>query len=268
MEKYKRQNNFQRHFDYFKERIIISVKSFIEYKGNFYSIFISEVFTYIITLVFYFVYIDLSENSFLDWNLLNFLIFLLLVKFSLRFNNLFYFSGFSKKLLNGDLNSKLLKPISPYFAMILNLASGKIVMTSITFILLVIILLYSNFENYFLALLIWIIGFIGSTFLVNTLAILSFFLKGNIGLPFIKNEVEMISKNFTYAPFENQFLISKILFLFLPQSLIAYLTLNILLGKIIYFSIYFIPVLFYSIIIILFHLFLWKIGLKKYEAFV
>lgn len=254
-------------FNYLKERIIISLKSFVEYKGNFYSILISDLFTYIITLIFYFVYINLSGNSFLDWNLVNFLTFLLLVKFSLRFNNLFYFTGFSKRLLNGDLNSKLIRPIPTYFSMILNLSSGKVIMTLISFVLLLIILLYSNLENYFLAFLVWSIGFIGSTFLVNTFEISSFFLKGNIGLPFMKNEIEIISKNFTYAPFENQFLISKVLFLFLPQSLIAYLTLNILLGEISYFSIYFMPLLFYSTIIILFHFIIWKYGLKKYEAF-
>jgi ABC-type uncharacterized transport system permease subunit len=257
-----------KYLSYIKERIIISLKSFVEYKSNFYATFIVDIFNFTIVLTFYFVYIGVIESSILNWTLVNFFLFFLFTNLTTKANNLFYFWEFREVLLRGDLNLHITKPISPYIAIMLNgLKSGRFVTTMIVLLITLFTISLTPTQNHFEAVILYIIGFIGTIYLANLFQIFGFFMKGKSQIQKIRGNSKIITKNFTFAPFENNFTISSILFLLLPQSLIAYLVTNILIGNIKYFTNYFLALTIYTIIIVIVNLTLWHYGLKKYEAF-
>ncbi len=257
-----------KYFEYFYEKLIISIKSFLEYKSDFYAIFLKEIFTFGITIIFYLVYIDLVGDFILNWDVYDLIFFYILTKFSLRLNNIFYFSNFSKELLKGNLNIHLFKPISTYFVYLTNnFKQGKVVVLFIYLIILVIVLFLYTLENYFLSFLFWIIGFMGSLFFSNTIEILGFFIKDSSSIKLMSKSVEEISQRFTYAAFENHIYFAKIIFVFLPQGVVCYLTYQILLGNLTYFYNYILVLISYLFILGVINLFIWRQGLKKYEAF-
>lgn len=253
---------------YTKERVILSLKSFVEYKGNFYATLFTDILNFIFTLIFYTIYNEVIPNEILNWNLSMFLLFFLLTNLTTKANNLLYFWKFRQNILGGNLNLYLTKPISPYVAIMLNgLKSGRFVTTMIVFLITLSTIMVLPTQSYGYAFIFYLIGYIGTLYLANSFEIFGFFMKGKSQFQKVRNNTRIVIKNFTFAPFENNFSLSTVIFLLLPQSLLAFFVTNILIGNINYFQEYFFILLLYTTIIISINLFIWKQGLKKYEAF-
>lgn len=64
-----------KYLNYLKEKLIITFKTMKEYRSNFYASLISDIFNIIIVMIFYSVYMKLTENSLLNWSLFDFFTF-------------------------------------------------------------------------------------------------------------------------------------------------------------------------------------------------
>jgi ABC-type uncharacterized transport system permease subunit len=211
---------------------------------------------------------NLTNNTFLDWTIKDFIIYYFITKFTLRFGNLFHFKNFPIILTSGHLNQYLVRPISSYFCLsIENLRSGKIVITTFFFLILMIIFFIFPLENFGFAILLWTWGFTGSYLFINFTEIISFYFVKGFGLRELKSKTNDITRTFTFASFEQNKILSTIIFIFLPQALYSFLTYEILRGNLQYFFNYINYIILYTIIMIIINCIMWKQGLKKYEAF-
>lgn len=257
-----------KYIEYTKIKFYLSLITIKEYKSNFYASLFADIFNFIILMIFYMLYMDLTQKTFLDWTLINFITFFLITNFSTKLRNLLYFWRFPILVRNGHLNQLLTKPISTYYQIILSaLKSGRLLTTMMVGFILINVILFNDYGNYFFAFIIWLLGFIGSLFLSNLIQILGFFLKKDIGLNEIHNQATTITRNFTFAPFENNVTLSTILLGIMPLAIVAYVTFNILNGLTEYFFNYILYFTGYALIMIILNLYFWKLGLKKYEAF-
>ena len=106
-------------------------------------------------MIFYSVYIDITQDSFLDWKNIDFLIFFLITNFSVKLKGLMFFWGFTEMIKKGRLNMLLTKPISVYYQIITSaLKTGRLFTGIIVFTILTTLLTLSNYTNYFSAFII------------------------------------------------------------------------------------------------------------------
>lgn len=255
---------------YIHENFKIMLKSLVEYKSNFYSSIIEQVFYYFAIGILLFVLYD-NFASLVGWNLEQFIFYMVLYDFVLVFVNLFFWG---KDLVfdipSGNLSQYINKPINPLIAYIFSrLSAETILQVVISSLFIISLLIYFNLSFYTLLLSVLILINISLLFFLFRIAITSFAFYG-VGftkyLYRIENNFFFIMQQYP-TPFFMRTKLSKIL-MFYPFFFIGSLLIPLLLETplqnffIQLSSIIILMILFLSIGIIN-----WKLGLKKYEAF-
>lgn len=255
----------RRHLDYFFTKIFLSIQKMKEYKADFYSMMFFDIILLISYIIAYTVIGNLI-SPFLNWKIGDFFLlfcFSLLAWKILWIHNL---RGFSSRLLKGELNIAMVKPINVYF----NIATEQINFQNIIsgfglFLLAVIYIIYDqSYENFLLAFFIFIFGSVYLVVIFNFIQSFSFFIKRNEFIYNIVFDTEGLINKYTPKTFEGTS-ISYLFYLF-PAS-IGFFLIEALNGRIKQFLFYFPYLLFSFFVLILGTYILWHYGLKKYEAF-
>ena len=113
MEKYLNQNEFKRNLNTVIQGLIIGFKESLEYPAN----TIALLFVMTLNFTIYFFIFTISNNLFLqslNWELIDFSIFMLLTNFCNRFFYIFDSRYLFRRLLDGELNVVLTKSSFTY----------------------------------------------------------------------------------------------------------------------------------------------------------
>lgn len=260
---------FKHYFNYFKENFIVSFKSLVEYKTNLYNLLFIEVFLAFSMLTFGFV---LAENfsEQIGWTFFH---FILLYYISMLVNDLagmFYFNkSLFYRLTEGNFNSYLSKPGNPFLIYIFSYSFNVLISVSIYTVILTVLFIYLKFSilNIFIALLVMFFSIILYVYFYHFLNSVSFFsLKSGEFLTRFLWNGNRLAGTYPY-PFFNK-LKYKFFMLIFPGFITSALTIPILFGDSIFdlkYQLIFLVILF---LISFFGVkFMWKIGLKRYEAF-
>jgi ABC-type uncharacterized transport system permease subunit len=245
------------------ERIKQVMKANKEYKVNFYSILFFDIILLGTYLLFYQIY-SKFVGEIIGWNSYDFILYYFALYFGSKGKWLFSLQYFTQRLLRGDLNTILTKPVNPFLFENLKIVNGPtLILMPISFLLFLIVAIKGNYSNIFLGSLILIFGTILEIIMINFLESLAFFIKNNRFLLEMFFHTIYINEEYTPKVFEK---ISNLFYL-LTTSIYGYFVVEILKSKFNLF-IKFIPLIliFYSIIVFLTFI-IWKIGLKKYEAY-
>ena len=258
-----KRNSIQRHVDFMKQIYIQAFKQIREYPANFFSIFYFDIVLTIVYLLFYSVFQNLA-SLFLDWTYIDFILFLISISLVTKSMYFFIILGFRDKLLSGELNLWKSKPIHPFIGISSRSKDGAIYTTFIFVPFLIFFCLYGDYENIFLGFFLLILSLIYYVVYIDFLESLAFIMKENSFMIRIGKDVAYLNERFTPKVFENSLLF--ILF-YLPTALFGFYFIELVNGR----YDYLIQHMFGIILFFLFFLFgtyvLWKIGLKKYEAF-
>lgn len=264
----------------------IGLHNSIVYKGNFILGFISSVINLIIQLVFWPVYYnsgaDLSYAS-IDlitisgYNLKEMITYSVIIYFIQRIFSMMNISGVIKEdIMNGGLNIYLLRPVRYLWIKWLQSVSGQVL--NFSFSILLLLVAYFFLDLFFVypksIVKIFVVIFFVSlacilSFLINSIiGLLSFWLLETRSLGvFFNMTISVLSGSiFPIDLVKNQF--GNIL-KYLPFSYMAFIPVQIFLGKINETEIVKNMVICFVWIIILFFLLirLWKKGIRKYAAF-
>lgn len=245
------------------EKFKLALKENSEYKINLWSAFIINIVVIIILILFFSIFKNLAGDI-LNWNSYDFLIYTLLILTGSKSHFIFSIRRMKQLLLFGTLNQILSKPINPFiFASVNSLKGPVLIIFPILFISTLILIYFADYSNYLLFLSSFCFGFIIYSLTISFLESFAFFIKENSFLNLFYQESNRSVRLYTPKLFES---FSKG-FYFFPYALVAYFPLQILKGEVdLFFELlpYFF-ILFFVLIIAIY--FIWKIGLKKYEAF-
>ncbi len=251
------------YFDFILTKFSLSYKENSEYKINLWSAILANISIVFVFILFFEVLSSLISNI-LNWTRYDFILYSILILTGSKIYFIICIRKFNRFLLNGDLNTILTKPINPLFHQFFNNLRGPILIIFPILILIILILIFlGNYSNFLLAFLSFFLGFILLSLILSIAESLAFFMKNNFFIINLVQNINQSSRSFTPKLFEN----FSILFYFLPYSLIGFFTIEILNGKVIFFLNYLIIFLELILIFFILLLIIWKIGLKKYEAF-
>ena len=205
MEKYANQGVFRRNWNTLIEGLKIGIKEKLEYPAN----TIGLLFVICLNFVIYIFIFTIAENLFLqhlNWELLDFSMFLFLSYFCNRFYYIFYIVHLSKKLLEGELNIALKKPSNVFVFQNIKLINGQDFIV-LPFLLIPIILLFPYYETNFLVFLLFFLSMciynvIFAQF-VGSFAFLSKMLP--LTLQAVNKEMVAVTRTFTPKVFEFSF---------------------------------------------------------------
>lgn len=260
---FRKRNIFQKYLDLLFTKFIITIKEFKEYKSNTYSVLIVDILVLSVYVLFLSIYGAIIGNL-LNWETYDFLVYYLLMLFEWKFVWLFSLADFKTKLKNGELNSCLNKPINPFFYFsITKMNSATIITTLILFVSTIFFLFYGDYSHEILALSVALLGGFYFVIFFDFLESTSFFMKENSFLVLTGQKMDSLTKRFTPASFEGL----KYNFIYLmPGALGGFFPLMILKNNFIILN-YLTYILIVVLTLILGIYIMWKIGLKKYEAF-
>lgn len=252
------------YFSIFYEKFKQALNENKEYKTNLYGIILSDFFSLITYLLFFFVFRSFIGKEILNWNNFDFFIYTLILLVSGKIINLFSLWKLRNLILSGRLNSWIVKPINVYFfSSLLGIKGGRVVTTMFLFIILFFsILIKYNFL--FLGLLMWIFSIIYSILLLNIFFLLYFFFKGKNSFLEVIKYLNSVIRQFTPKVFDKSNL--EYFVLFIPTALMGYYTIEIFKGNFIIFHYYLKLILFFLFLLVI-NILMWEKGIKKYEAF-
>lgn len=264
--KFRKRNFFEKYSEVFFTKCKLALKENKEYKAQFWSVVLFDLILVCVILIFYTIYGNLI-NSILNWNLID---FFLLFCFQLLAGKFFWMHNlrfFSQRLLQGELNLYLVRPINSFFISSIKFISGSNILTGIVLFVITIGTIFTNsYENILLSILIWFLGSIYYLIFVDFLYSFGFFIKeSNFLVDLFNYELNFAIESYTPKMFENS-LFKYIAFL-LPSAIYGFFAVEALKGR---FDLlmYFLPYILISFFIMLFGVILmWHYGLKKYEAF-
>lgn len=251
--------------DLLVERSKISIKALFEYKANLYSILF---FDFILSLafgLFLFVFGGLVSDI-LFWSNYDFIVYFIVLLIGAKFKWAFSLIFFSHKLIKGDLNLVLTKPVSVYFFENLQeRAGGTLVTAPILFLIFLVCSYFFGFSflNVFYGSLILIFGIYYEIVLINFFESLAFYFKKN---DFLVNLFFRVSfANETYTPKLFESLTTG--FYFLSTSIYGFFIVEVLNSRYDLF-LWILPwiVLIILVLKVLIY-FIWRNGLRSYEAF-
>lgn len=270
MEKYK-QFGFKRNIDYIRINFFIMWKNLTEYKTNFYSSFVAELFYLSVMFIFYYV---LSDNfaSAIPWKTSDFFVYIILTSVMTTLSGLLLWKNTLFYVLKkGDLNSYLIRPINPnIFFVFSKIAPQAFVMLFIDSLLFVIgvvcfnIVLYNVVLSLFCFILVIILHIVFN-FWIFSLDMLKMGISSTT-FPIVDKLDNMIEQY--PAPFFEKSN-GKFLGLFVPIFFISSLVIPLIRGYDTMFSIK-LQILILIVLICSFFVGIvinWKYGLKRYEGF-
>lgn len=263
-------NYFKKNLDFIKEISIIQIKSIKEYKTNLYLGLIANItFSTLIFITF-----SILKNNFgaiFYWSYKEFILFFLFLEIFL-FIFAIWFNQLPKVLLRGEFNNYLLRPINPFINYAFsNVRYFNLLIAILYIILLMLYLIFIIPKFYFLKFLItFLFAIFGGIFYSSIhcfIDSMSFYLKKTDN---IKSNYHVLNEFYSRYPIS-----------FFKQSKLNYLGL-IAAGSYyasfttdFYFGYINITQLFYYFLILILLIitlsissyFLWKNGIKNYEAY-
>lgn len=263
-------NNY---INYIKTIFIIKLKTLLEYPINLYMGIannISSIFVQIIILSA----IAYNFESLVGWSYKEYLFFILIQNLFLRvFGGILFFNRILKMLiLRGVLNTFILRPLSPLFQYIINVIPTQAPVIGTTYIigLIIYIIYYFNsisLINLTLAIILSFLGVILTFLIIRCLESLNFFFKTastTLISPYLNGSdifysypAHMFQNNIKYLTYifgNVYFGTYATLIMFNKLEITTYITMTI-------------SLLITNLCLLLLLIFLWKQGLKKYEAF-
>ena len=262
---FRNRNFMTKHIEVYYSFLRLALKQNKEYKINLVMGFLANVTVTLAYFLFYFVYTNIS-NEFLGWKFYDFALMLLILLTASLGLRMFCIFLFQRTLLTGTMNLYLIRPVNPFFMSLSKFTGSIVFYTTLWFLISIIFVLIGNYQNYLLALLCFVIGFVGHVLIINNILSLSFFMKENdFLLTLYYHEFVNTIESFTPKVFENLFF-GNVLYL-VPISFVGYFVIEILKGNTTQFYIYlpwFIGVIFVSFIVLIIQ---WHYGLKRYEAY-
>lgn len=260
-----------KNLDYIKENYLIQLKSLNEYKTNIYfSILISTIFS----LVSYFALIVISKNfsDILPWGNNEILFFTFFGGFIALFFGAFWFSGNLRYyILSGSLNAFLTKPVNVFIQYFFTSSVFFVLLTSLIHLVFLMYVIFFIFDIVYLDRLFYcfILGFLSGIFAIFIYQFfdsLAFFIKESNFLFHIYVQPQYVFDRFPAVMFKNWI---KILSFFYAGAYIQSYSTAYYFGYISFSEV--LNMYFYLIVLIIVFLILvylvWKIGLKRYEAF-
>lgn len=259
--------NLKRNINFILASIIQGLKTLKEYKTNFYSMIISDLGLIFTISFFLFLFFEINETVFnLGWTTLDILLYSLIFAFTSKLCRLFSLMKIRFQLLSGEFNTFLFRPLSPFIMVCSKTLSGSRLVSDLIILPFIFFILFLNtYSNYLLAFSVWIFGYFYNLTLLNLLSSLSSFFKGLPNGFEMTIHINSITEKFTPLSFKNNYY----LFIFvslLPMSFVSFFVISILKGNFMFVDFFFLAFIIFILLLIL-QVFLWKYGLKKYEAF-
>jgi ABC-type uncharacterized transport system permease subunit len=256
-------NNIQKYFEIFFTKVIIALKENKEYKANLWNALITNVVSFLVILLFFSALSPLL-GEILGWTFRDYILYISMLLLLGKVHMVFTLKFLQRVLLNGDFNTILLKPVNSFFYFSTQF-KGVVLVTFSIFLLinLFLIFLYYNFSFIFLFYFLFSIIYVPLffSFFIST----AFFMKENSMFVNIPRQLNNRIKEFTPRSFEN-YSFGFLLYI-LPSGASAFILIEILRGNFIYSNII-LKIIFPSFLLIVLGIYvMWKIGLKKYEAF-
>ena len=258
---------FRRHVDTLLTKLILSLKSLKEYKANFYMMILSDIGSVFTGIIFFMVFLDLTEGFIFDWQRYDFILFSVIAPFSGKLTRLFSLMKLKTLLLRGTLNSFLTKPISVFIqCSMTTLTGGRGVSAMIMAFVGIVLILNGNYTNHLLAFCVWLFGYIYMTTLYTFFATLTFFFKGLPEENHIFATLNTISVRYTPRTFKASDSLYLIITL-LPVSTITYFVVETLRGNFNLFLVILPYVVISLFVFMILDIILWRKGMRRYEAF-
>ena len=264
MKKYTKQSEFKRNWSTLIEGLKIGIKERLEYPAN----TIGLLFVILLNFIIFVFIFTIAEDLFLqdlNWNIIDFSMFIFLSSFC----NCFYYMSNTRYLfrglLNGELNIALTKPSSSFIFQNIKMIDGSDVIVPF-FLIIPILFLIFYYDTNFLAFSFFLI----SMCIYNSIfaqCIGSFaFLSKMLPLTFHTIHQEMVAVTRTFTPKVFEFSFAKHYIYTLYFSLSGFGLVELLLNKE-----YILQYFYYSyvvmIVLVLITYLNWKYGLKRYEAY-
>jgi ABC-type uncharacterized transport system permease subunit len=258
-------NNSTRYFNYFITKINLGLKEGKEYKVNIVSILFSDFGYMFVTYLFLTLFSDLS-SYFQNWSNFDKFTYIILIYAGMRFMRFFMLWRFSRSLKNGDLNSYLVRPLHPYFFASTTAINGAVVFTTIPVLILFFFIIgISSYENKLLSFLLHLFGTLYFVLILNVIQSLNFFMRDTFFYDFFFNQITPVTERFTPKAFEGNNFMESFIYL-LPTSFYGYMVLELLNGDFIFLNYVYLGLSSFMLFLFLLIL-MWKLGLKRYEAF-
>jgi ABC-type uncharacterized transport system permease subunit len=258
-----KRNCIQKYFDFIKERIKIGLKEAFEYKLNTWSAILMNTVYVGVMMIFFLTLSPLLENV-LSWKIKDYFLYLIIGLVMSKFLILFSLKQLAKNILLGAFNTVLVKPINPFLFFSTQFGGAVFVTLGIFFFLMIaFILLFYKISLTFIIYFIFSIFYISlfSSFFSST----AFFMKENSMFINIPRKLNNRVREFTPKSFET-YSFGSLLYLF-PSAATGFILVEFLKGNFEYIPII-LKIIFPSFLIMVMGIYLmWKIGLKKYEAF-
>ncbi len=263
---YRNRNIFQKYLEVFFTKCRISLKEIIEYKTQFWSVLFFDVIIFFVMILFLNIYGTLVFE-FLNWGTYDFFIFFCLLILAAKFIWMHFLRFFSTRLIQGELNLYLVRPVSSYFMMNCSTINGANIVTGFGFFMLTLILVYfGDYTNYFFSIIIFLFGICYYIIFHNFFASFSFFMKkGEFLVDLFNRRINFAIEEFTpklfyKTPFQ------WVAFL-MPSAIYGFFTLEALKGNFEIFSEFSLILLISFVIMFVGLLLQWHYGLKRYEAY-
>ena len=261
---------FRRNVDYIKVNLFLMWRTVMEYKTNFWSSIIIQVF-FLGTYVLFFEAMTRNFGDIIGWNIWDFLLFLVLVDTIWVLSGVVFWSkSLFHSIISGELNNYLMRPINIFLGFNFSrLDIGGLVMFAMNFVYILYYIVSQDVSLFSLALGVFIMSLIVLVLLLFIWFVesLNFFYKGlSMGINEIIGNFVGIAQNYPYQYFKS--FEYKLLLFFFPIFFVSSLVIPIFKGDSIsniglQLSILGGFIVFYSFFTFLF----WKLGIRRYEAF-
>ncbi len=253
-----------KNLNYLKESFIIAIRTSKEYKLNTYFMITFDIVLVLAKLFAFYVILSIVGDVIL-WSIYDYFMWYVLILIYWKFWWMHNLRGFSRFLLSGNLNSYLMRPISPYLQICSNNMSFANFISGIILLFLVYFFaFYQNYTNYLFATLIMLLGMFFFIVARNLFECFAFYGKNLDFISNIYDEFDSIILKFTPKLFKKT-IFSSLAFIFV--GVYGYFFIEILKGNFLEFNLYFKYLFSLSLFSLFLLIFMWKKGLKSYEAF-
>jgi len=258
--------NFVKLFNVWRVRFLLSLKQIKEYKANFLSVLLFDSILFFSTMLFYIIFLGDVSSDILGWGFNEFVLLFCFGLLGGKFTWMFNLFGFSGRLLSGELNLYLVRPVNVFFMAATNKMSGANFVTSVfLFVFSMIWLLVREFEHLFLVVVLMVFGWVMYSTLYCFMDSISFFLKNNTFIAAPLKRVNYMLQFYTISFFENSSVVK--VFALFPCVMYSYIPIEVARGNLEVLNLYLLPLILSFIGMSLSIYFMWKFGLKNYEAF-
>ena len=264
--KFRKRNIFQKYSEVFLTKCLIAMKENKEYKAQFWSVLLFDIILVFVILLFFEFYGKLVFEI-LNWSLLDFFILFCFQLLAGKFYWMHNLRFLSQRILQGELNLYLVRPINTFFLTSIKFISGSNIITGVILLIITIFSVFiGNYQNMIYSFIILILGSIYFLIFIDFLYSFAFFIKDSKFLVEIFNhELNMNIQHYTPKLFERTSF--KWIAFLLPSAIYGFFAVEALKNEFT-LLLFFLPYIIISFFIMFFGIIvMWHYGLKKYEAF-